>query len=144
MGNGHGHQSHNGGNFDVISQEDAQKFLGIDSLSSGGKYSLQKNKSIEDFTALKHLFCLNNQLTSLNLKSNLNVGRYHSWIVDSPIPHEFKITSIDENGEIMSIKHKDFNVRGVQFHPEYKSTVASPHPLFVSFVKAANEHLKNN
>jgi anthranilate synthase component 2 len=53
-----------------------------------------------------------------NLKSNLNVGRYHSWIVDNPIPHEFKITSIDENGEIMSIKHKDFNVRGVQFHPE--------------------------
>jgi CTP synthase len=33
---------------------------------------------------------------------------------------------------------------GVQYHPEYKSTVASPHPLFVSFVKAANEHLKNN
>ena len=53
-----------------------------------------------------------------NIKSNLNVGRYHSWIVDNPIPHEFKITSIDENGEIMSIKHKDFNVRGVQFHPE--------------------------
>lgn len=53
-----------------------------------------------------------------NLKSNLNVGRYHSWIVDNPIPHELKITSVDENGEIMSIKHKDFNVRGVQFHPE--------------------------
>ena len=46
------------------------------------------------------------------------VGRYHSWIVDNPIPNEFKVTSIDENGEIMSIKHKDLNVRGVQFHPE--------------------------
>lgn len=53
-----------------------------------------------------------------NIKSNLNVGRYHSWIVDNPIPHELKVTSIDENGEIMSIKHKDFDVRGVQFHPE--------------------------
>ncbi|MCM4154500.1 CTP synthase [Gramella sp. AN32] len=31
---------------------------------------------------------------------------------------------------------------GVQYHPEYKSTVANPHPLFVSFVKAANEHAK--
>jgi CTP synthase len=29
---------------------------------------------------------------------------------------------------------------GVQFHPEYKSTVANPHPLFVSFVKAAIDH----
>ena len=53
-----------------------------------------------------------------DIKSDLNVGRYHSWIVDNPIPQELKVTSVDENGEIMSIKHKDFNVRGVQFHPE--------------------------
>lgn len=56
MGNGQvgggGNQSQNG-NFDVISQEEAQKFLGIDSHSSGGKYSLPKNKSIEDFAALQ-------------------------------------------------------------------------------------------
>tara|TARA_R110002049_G_scaffold679_1_gene3971 strand:- start:5965 stop:7581 length:1617 start_codon:yes stop_codon:yes gene_type:complete len=32
---------------------------------------------------------------------------------------------------------------GVQYHPEYKSTVANPHPLFVAFVKAAGEHAKN-
>ena len=29
-----------------------------------------------------------------------------------------RVTSVDENGEIMSIKHRDFDVRGVQFHPE--------------------------
>ena len=55
MGNGHGgagNQSYNG-NFDVLSVEEAQKFQGIDSHSSGGKYGLQKNKSIEDFTALQ-------------------------------------------------------------------------------------------
>ena len=33
---------------------------------------------------------------------------------------------------------------GVQYHPEYKSTVANPHPLFVGFVKAALNHKKNN
>jgi len=33
---------------------------------------------------------------------------------------------------------------GVQYHPEYKSTVASPHPLFIAFVKAAHEHSKKN
>ena len=53
-----------------------------------------------------------------DIKSDLNVGRYHSWIVDNPLPQVLKVTSVDENGEIMSIKHKDFNVRGVQFHPE--------------------------
>ncbi|MCL4167527.1 UNVERIFIED_CONTAM: hypothetical protein GTU68_031259 [Idotea baltica] len=32
---------------------------------------------------------------------------------------------------------------GVQYHPEYKSTVSNPHPLFVAFVKAALKHKKN-
>lgn len=32
---------------------------------------------------------------------------------------------------------------GVQFHPEFKSTVANPHPLFVAFVKAVHDHAKN-
>jgi CTP synthase len=45
--------------------------------------------------------------------------------------------------EIVEIENHPWFV-GVQYHPEYKSTVANPHPLFVSFVKAANEHLKNN
>ena len=53
-----------------------------------------------------------------NISSDLDVGRYHSWIVDKPIPNELVITSVDENGEIMSLKHKDYDVRGVQFHPE--------------------------
>lgn len=38
--------------------------------------------------------------------------------------------------EIMEISHHPFFI-GVQFHPEYKSTVANPHPLFVNFIKAA-------
>ncbi len=45
--------------------------------------------------------------------------------------------------EIIELKDHPWFV-GVQYHPEYKSTVANPHPLFVAFVKAANEHLKNN
>jgi CTP synthase len=45
--------------------------------------------------------------------------------------------------EIIEIENHPWFV-GVQYHPEYKSTVANPHPLFVSFVKAANEHLKKN
>ncbi len=47
------------------------------------------------------------------------VGRYHSWVVaNENLPEELIITSIDENGQIMSMKHKTYNVRGVQYHPE--------------------------
>lgn len=46
-------------------------------------------------------------------------GRYHSWAVDkNALPEEITITSVDEVGNIMSLRHKTFDIRGVQFHPE--------------------------
>ena len=46
-------------------------------------------------------------------------GRYHSWIVKSEdFPEELTITAKDKEGQIMGLKHKQFDVRGVQFHPE--------------------------
>jgi anthranilate synthase component 2 len=48
-----------------------------------------------------------------------DVGRYHSWIVQQDqLPDCFLVTSIDNEGMIMSMKHKEFDVQGVQFHPE--------------------------
>ena len=53
------------------------------------------------------------------LPNVFEVGRYHSWVVSSEdFPNDLIITSIDENGQIMSLKHSKFDVRGVQFHPE--------------------------
>ncbi len=47
------------------------------------------------------------------------VGRYHSWVVNpKTLPRELQITSVDEQENIMSLKHKTHDVRGVQFHPE--------------------------
>src|SRR5690606_30681717 len=46
------------------------------------------------------------------------VGRYHSWVVANPLPDSLEATSFDENGQIMSLRHKTFDVKGVQFHPE--------------------------
>lgn len=47
------------------------------------------------------------------------VGRYHSWVVSNDeFPKELEITAVDENGQIMSLRHKTYDVRGVQFHPE--------------------------
>ncbi|WP_298313588.1 aminodeoxychorismate/anthranilate synthase component II [uncultured Aquimarina sp.] len=53
------------------------------------------------------------------LNETFDVGRYHSWVVaDTDLPSCLEATSFDENGQIMSIRHKEFDVRGVQFHPE--------------------------
>lgn len=47
------------------------------------------------------------------------VGRYHSWVVkDESFPKELEITSRDENSMIMSLRHNQYDVQGVQFHPE--------------------------
>lgn len=47
------------------------------------------------------------------------VGRYHSWVV-SPVklPACLRITAVDEEGAIMGLRHTEYDVRGIQFHPE--------------------------
>lgn len=60
-----------------------------------------------------------NELLFKDLERNIEVGRYHSWVISKDnFPADLEITSVDENGEIMSIRHKIFDVKGVQFHPE--------------------------
>lgn len=54
-----------------------------------------------------------------DLPSVFEVGRYHSWVLSkNHFPENLVITSEDETGEIMSIRHAIYDVRGVQFHPE--------------------------
>ena len=52
------------------------------------------------------------------LDATFPVGRYHSWSVSRDLPDALVATSIDGDGEIMSLRHKTHDVRGVQFHPE--------------------------
>ena len=53
------------------------------------------------------------------LPDQLEVGRYHSWVVSKEdFPEELEITAEDDNGYIMGLQHKTYNVQGVQFHPE--------------------------
>jgi anthranilate synthase component 2 len=60
-----------------------------------------------------------NELLFSGIPDVFEAGRYHSWAIDRKIfPDCFDITAEDEAGEIMAITHKQFNVRGVQFHPE--------------------------
>lgn len=54
-----------------------------------------------------------------DLPGQIQVGRYHSWIVsEENFPAELEITAVDENGYIMALQHKTYDVQGVQFHPE--------------------------
>lgn len=53
------------------------------------------------------------------LPDEIEVGRYHSWIVaEEGFPIELEVTARDENGYIMGLQHKTYDVQGVQFHPE--------------------------
>ncbi|WP_430909344.1 anthranilate synthase component II [Maribacter sp. 2-571] len=52
------------------------------------------------------------------LPKTIEVGRYHSWVVDPELPTELIATSFDENGQVMSLRHAQYDVRAVQFHPE--------------------------
>ena len=55
----------------------------------------------------------------VNLPQPLTAGRYHSLIVErSTLPDCLEITATNEEGLIMGMRHKDFNVQGLQFHPE--------------------------
>ncbi|MDR0543527.1 MAG: aminodeoxychorismate/anthranilate synthase component II [Dysgonamonadaceae bacterium] len=55
----------------------------------------------------------------LDLPKTIEAGRYHSWIVSKEhFPQVLEITAEDSSGQIMALKHKQFDVHGVQFHPE--------------------------
>lgn len=59
------------------------------------------------------------ELTFKGCTDPIEVGRYHSWVVNKvDLPESLVVTSTDKDGQIMSLRHKTLDVRGVQFHPE--------------------------
>ncbi len=53
------------------------------------------------------------------LVDTIEAGRYHSWVVDpESIPNDLIVSAKDNDGHIMALYHKSYDVRGVQFHPE--------------------------
>lgn len=53
------------------------------------------------------------------LPSSFHAGLYHSWKADhSELPEDLEITATSERGVIMAVKHKVYDIRGLQFHPE--------------------------
>ena len=61
----------------------------------------------------------NQDIIFQNMPSEINVGRYHSWVVAKEnLPDCFHVSAVDKEGNIMALRHKTYDVSGVQFHPE--------------------------
>lgn len=53
------------------------------------------------------------------LNKDIQVGRYHSWVVDNDtLPGTLEAIAISDEGQVMALRHKEYDVRGIQFHPE--------------------------
>ena len=80
---------------------------------------------LTNLSSVFHGVATNCQLSGINsplfkdMPQCLEIGRYHSWVVDKEsFPEELEITAQDDNGFIMGLQHKTYDVQGVQFHPE--------------------------
>lgn len=69
--------------------------------------------------ATRNLVKVNNEPLFNGLPLDFMVCRYHSWtVVPETVNGDLEITALDEEGNVMAIRHKQHDVRGVQFHPE--------------------------
>ena len=47
------------------------------------------------------------------------MGRYHSWVVaKDSVPESLEVTAMSDDGEIMAMRHRQYDIHGIQFHPE--------------------------
>lgn len=74
------------------------------------------------------------------LSNPFEATRYHSLIVDNPIPDEFIVTAWTQEDEIMGLRHKEYPLEGVQFHPESILTFEGSR-LLKNFVEGDNQWL---
>lgn len=83
---------------------------------------------------------LGNSYLFEKLGKEIPVGRYHSWVVDpQDLPSCLEVTAVSEEGQIMALKHKEYDIQGIQFHPE---SVLTPDggQIVRNWLKYQNEH----
>lgn len=62
---------------------------------------------------------LGNDPIFATLPERIAMGRYHSWVVSRDhFPQCLEITALSDDGMIMALRHKQYNIHGIQFHPE--------------------------
>ena len=71
-----------------------------------------------------------------NLPKNLDVGRYHSWVVKSKtLPNQLLCTATDKTGLVMAFRHQSLPIYGIQFHPESILT-SKGHTIIENWLKS--------
>lgn len=62
---------------------------------------------------------LGNDYIFEGLPERVMMGRYHSWVVaKDSVPECLKVTAMSDDGEIMAMRHRQYDIHGIQFHPE--------------------------
>ncbi len=93
--------------------------LGHQAIAEAFGGSLINLTSVYHGVATKMLQTENRSPLFKGLTGEFVAGRYHSWIVnEKTLPADFEITAKDENGFIMAMQHKQYDLQSVQFHPE--------------------------
>lgn len=110
--------------FDVIQYYGPKKSilgicLGMQAIGEVFGGTLQNLEKVHHGIATKIKQTVDDEILFEELPVEFEVGRYHSWVV-SPIqfPEVLEITAVDFKGEIMALRHKTYDIKGVQFHPE--------------------------
>lgn len=99
--------------------------LGHQAIAEYFGAKLENQKSVTHGEADEIFKTSENEDLFKDISSPITVGRYHSWIVsDESFPEILEITSVNKNNKIMSLRHKDYDIKGVQFHPE---SILTPH-----------------
>lgn len=92
--------------------------LGLQAIAEAFQSPLKNLKQVYHGLSLPITITQSDSLFS-NCPKRFNVGRYHSWVVDELHVHEdLIVTAVDDNQLIMAAKHRIYDVKGVQFHPE--------------------------
>ena len=82
------------------------------------------NATLQNLAAVKHgvtseIYQYQNCSIFNDIPISFHIGHYHSWVVsENNFPECLEITSINQDGIITSFKHKEFDIKGMQFHPE--------------------------
>lgn len=92
-------------------------------ITFGGEIH-QSGKIFHGFTKKTQIIDLDNYIFE-GVSSDFEAGLYHSWILkESTFPKALKVTALADDGVIMALSHKKYNVVGFQFHPE---SIMTPH-----------------
>ena len=109
----------------------------------GHVFGGQVVKALEPVHGKVHSINHNNKGVFKDLNNPLNVTRYHSLVVSKEnLPEELEITALTKEGEIMGLRHKNYHIEGVQFHPEAILSEQG-HEVLRNFIKEAREGVTN-